>query len=334
MKTRISAILCFCLITIFALAATASALPATLEQVKLDGVVLEQDQVTRLDIEKNKKYDVSVLIEAQEDIDDMEIKLFVAGFEYSATERAEDHYGPVNMEQDESRKFNMEIEFSDEFEQDGYQLRVFLMNKDDDETIGRYPIKLDVPRNSLKIEDIIFYPETKINGKEALMTSVRIENNGEKTQEDIKVRVSIPDFELAATTYINEIEAGDEKETEEIFLRMPKCGVEGLHPVEINVEYGEGHYKTTERAYINFMPDESCSVPEEGAVEVIVTETGTEPTATETGAAQEVVEKATGNTAKIRKALEILLLVLVVLLVIIGLIIGFTRLGRNKEEEY
>ena len=238
-----------CLLAIFALAATASALPVTLEQVKLDDVVLEQNQVTRLNIEKNKKYDVSVLVEAQEDIKDMEISVFVAGFEYSLTERAEDRFGPVNMKQDESRKFNFKIEFSDHYEQDDYQLRIHLIDRDNEETIARYPIKLDVPRNSLKIEDIIFYPETKINGKEALMTSIRIENNGEKAQKDIKVKVAIPDFKLSATTYINEIEAGDEKQTEEIYLRMPACGTEGLHPVEITVEYSEGHYKTSGRAY-------------------------------------------------------------------------------------
>lgn len=329
MKTKISAILCFCLIAVLALAATASAMPITLNEVQLDEVQLRQDQVTRLDVEKNRKYDVDVLIEAEEDVDDMEIKVFVSGFEYSLTDRAEDHKGPFDMEAGEVRKFEFEIEFSDEFDTDKYLLRVFAMDRNDEETIGRYPITLDAPRNSLKVEDVIFYPETKVKGSQALMTSVRIENNGEKTQEDIKVRLTIPDFELAATTYINEIEAFDEKETEEIYLKMPKCGTDGLHPVEITAEYGEGHYKTTERVYVNFEQDASCIVPEEATVELIIAEDG--PTTEGETQAQEV--QTSSNTAKIRKALEILLLVLVVLLVIIGLVIGFTRLGKSKEEE-
>ncbi len=329
MKTRISAILCFCLIAILALAATASALPITLNEVELDDVELRQDQVTRLNVEKNKKYDVNVLIEAQEDIEDMEIKVFVSGFEYSLTERAEDHKGPFSMEAGEIRKFTFDIEFSDEFDTDKYLLRVLAMDRNDVETVGRYPITLDVPRHSLKIEDVIFYPETKVQGNQALMTSIRIENNGEKVQEDVKVRIYIPDFDLAATTYINEIEAFDEKETEEIYLRMPKCGADGLHPVEITVTYGEGHYKVNERVYLNFEQDASCVVPEKEIVELIIAENG--PTTEGEAQAQEV---QTSNTAKIRKALEILLLVLVVLLVIIGLVIGFTRLGRNNQEEY
>ncbi|MBW3004691.1 hypothetical protein KY310_02580 [Candidatus Woesearchaeota archaeon] len=329
MKAKISAILCFCLVAIIALAATASALPITLNEVQLDEVELTQDQVTRLDVEKNQKYDVDVLIEAQEDIDDMEIKVFVSGFEYSLTDRAEDHKGPFSMEAGEVRKFEFEIEFSDEFDTDKYLLRVLAMDRNDAETIGRYPITLDVPRNSLKIEDIVFYPETKVTGGQALMTSVRIENNGEKTQEDVKVKLNIPDFDLAATTYINEIEAFDEKETEEIYLRMPKCGTDGLHPVEVTVEYGEGHYKLTERVYVNFEQDSSCIVPQKETVELIISENG--PTAEGETTAQTV---QTSNTAKIRKALEILLLVLVVLLVIIGLVIGFTRLGKNSQEDY
>ena len=331
MKTKISAILCLCLIAIIAFAATASALPITLNEVELDDVELREDQVTRLDVEKNQKYDIDVLIEAQDDVDDMEIKVFVSGFEYSLTDRAEDHKGPLNMDAGEVRKFTFEIEFSDEFDTDKYMLRVLAMDRNDIETVGRYPITLDVPRHSLKIEDVIFYPETKINAREALMTSVRVENNGEKTQEDVKVRMYIPDFDLAATTYINEIEAFDEKETEEMYLRMPKCGADGLHPVEITVTYGEGHYSVTDKAYVNFEQDPSCVAPEKGTVELIITETGTEPTTEGEAPATEV---KTANTAKIRKALEILLLVLVVLLVIIGLVIGFTRLGRKQEEEY
>ena len=332
MKARISAILCLCLLTILAMAATASALPITIEQVKIDGVTLRQGQVTRLDIEKNQNYDVDVLIEAHQDIDDMELKVFVSGFEYSLTDRAEDHQGPYNMDADEVRKFTFTVDFSDEFDQDDYLLRVMAFDKNDEESVGRYPIKLDVPRHSLKIEDILFYPETRVESKEALMASVRIENNGEKIQEDIKVRITIPDLDLAASTYINEIEAGDEKETEEIYLRMPECGTEGLHEVEITVTYGEGHYQISDRSYINFLPDASCNAVEEGegTVELIIAETQEN---TEAAVPVEETEEKTNSAAKIRKALEVLLLVLVVLLVIIGLVIGFSRLGRNKEEE-
>jgi hypothetical protein len=314
------------------MAATASALPITFEQVKIDGVELRQDQVTRLDIEKNQNYDVDVLIEAHQDIDDVEIKVFVSGFEYSLTERAEDHKGPFSLEADEVRKFTFTVDFSDEFDQDDYLLRVMAFDRNDEESVGRYPIKLDVPRHSLKIEDVIFYPETRVESNDALMTSVRVENNGEKTQEDIKVRITIPDLELAASTYINEIEAGDEKETEEIYMRMPKCGTEGLHEVEIKVTYGEGHYQVSDRSYINFLPDASCNVVEEGegTVELVIAET---QETTEAAIPVGEVEENTNSTAKIRKALEVLLLVLVVLLVIIGLVIGFSRLGRNKEED-
>ncbi|MBW2985936.1 hypothetical protein KY333_01065 [Candidatus Woesearchaeota archaeon] len=328
MKTRISGILFVCLLTLVALAVTASALPITFEKVELDDVLLRQGQITRLDIEKNQKYEVEVLIEAQEDVADMELKVFVSGFEYSATERAEDNKGPVSMEAGEARKFTFEIEFSDEFDADEYLLRIAAMDRNDEESIGRYPIKLDVPRHSLKIEDVIFYPESKVTGGDALMTSVRVENNGEKTQEDVKVRLSIPDFELSATTYINEIEAGDEKETEEIYLKMPKCGADGLHAAEIVVEYGEGHYQVIGRTYVNFEQDASCVQPATQTVEVTV-----EQGQTNNAVTVEDTEAKPSNTSKVRKALEVLLLVLVVLLVIIGLVIGFTRLGRTKEED-
>lgn len=329
MKTRISAIACICIMAIIALAATASALPITLEQVKLDGVTLSPDQTTRLNIEKNQKYPVEILIEAHEDIKNMELKIVVTGFEYSLIERAEANIGPVNLKANEARKFKTDIMLSDNFETDNYLLRIFAMDRDNTETAGRYAIAIDSPKNSLKIKDVIFSPETKVSGKESLLTTVRIENNGDKDQKDVKVRIYIPDFDLAATAYIEEIEANKQQETKEMYIRMPKCGENGIHAVEITVEYGKGHYKTTGKTYINFEQDSSCVAPQQEIVELIISDNTQTPD--NTAPAQEVKKD---STSQIRKALEILLLVLVVLLVIVGLVIGFTRLGKNKEEEY
>lgn len=326
MKAKILGILCLFLLTVFAVGA--SALPLDIDYTKLDGVTLSESATNRLDIEKNQEYDLIVKIDADANVKDVEVKAFVSGFEYSSTEPAQDHYGPFDLDAGHSRTIKMSIRFSDEFEEDDYLLRIIITDRDDAAEIGSYRIKVDVPRNSLKIEDVILYPETNLKDGEALLASVRVENNGEKDQEDVRVTVSVPELGMVARSYLNEVEAEDEEETEEMYMRVPRCAQPGLHEVQIDIEYGEGHYKTSTTRYINIDENPKC-VPAKAPAEAPKT---TEPAA-DTVAAQE--PKAASTAGKtVRKALEIILLVLVVLLVIIGLIIGFSRLGRKEEEEY
>lgn len=308
-----------CLFMILALAASAYALPVNIEQVKLDGNTLTEGATNRLDIEKNQEYDVQVKLTALENIKNAELKVFVSGFEYSATDAAQDQYGPFNLDANSSRNFKLNIKFSDEFEEDNYLLRVLVVDRNNDAEIASYKIKIDVPRNSLKIEDVVFYPENVVNDGEALLASVRVENNGDRDQEDVRVSITVPELSLAATSYINDIEATDEEETEEMYMVIPECAEPGLHEAIIKVEYAEGHESISETRYINVAENKAC-VKTAPAAETPKTE-GTE--------AQTPVK----TTSTARKVLEIALVVLVVLLVIIGMIIGFSKLGK-KEEEY
>ena len=307
-----------CLFMILALAASAYALPVNIEQVKLDGNTLTEGATNRLDIEKNQDYDVQVKLTALENIKNAELKVFVSGFEYSATDAAQDQYGPFNLDANSSRNFKLNIKFSDEFEEDNYLLRVLVVDRNNDAEIASYKIKIDVPRNSLKIADVVFYPENMVNDGEALLASVRVKNNGDRDQADVRVSITVPELNLAATSYINDIEATDEEETEEMYMVIPECAEPGLHEAVIKVEYADGHESTSETRYINVAENKACT---KAAAAEPAKPTGTE--------AQTPVK--TSSTA--RKVLEVALVVLVVLLVIIGMIIGFSKLGK-KEEEY
>ncbi len=309
-----------CLVMILALATGAYALPVNIEQVKLDDNTLTEGATNRLDIEKNQEYDVSVKLTALENIKNAELKVFVSGFEYSSTDAAQDNYGPFSLDANSSRNFKLKIKFSDEFEEDNYLLRVLVVDRNNDAEIASYKIKVDVPRNSLSIEDVVFYPENNLKDGEAILVSVRVENNGDRDQEDVKVSVTIPELGLTARSYINEIEANDEEETEEMYMVIPECAQPGLHEALIKVEYGEGHHTESTVRYIKIAENNDC-VKAPAAAEPAKPAAGEE--------AQVPVKKS--STA--RKVLEVVLLVLVVLLIIIGLIIGFSKLGK-KEEEY
>ncbi|MBW2973129.1 hypothetical protein KY346_01920 [Candidatus Woesearchaeota archaeon] len=221
----------------------AASLPVAIDEIEVDDVSLAPDRVTRLDIERGQTIDVEVLVTAEEDIDDVEAEVFLSGFEYNKWERASDIVGPKNLQANTQYKLEFSIPISDEFEKDDYKLRVLLTNRDHEELIQSYNLKIDVPRHSLRIDDVVFYPESSVKAGSALLASVRIENKGEMQEDDVKVKITIPNLGVSATEYINEIEEDDdEEETEEIFLRIPQCAEPGLYDVEVMVYFSEKHY--------------------------------------------------------------------------------------------
>jgi len=233
------------MLIIIAMAGVASAapMPVVIDEVQVDDVALSPDHTTRLDVERGQTVEVEVLVTATEDVDDVEAEVFLSGFEYNSWERAGDIVGPKNLDANTQYKLEFKIPISDEFEEDDYKLRVLLTNRNNEEVIQNYNLKIDVPRHKVRIDDVVFYPENSVKAGSALLATVRIENKGEMQEDDVRVKMTIPNLGVSATEYINEIEdEDDEEETEELFLRIPQCAEPGLYDVEVTVSFSENHF--------------------------------------------------------------------------------------------
>lgn len=244
MKTLKTILLAILLIAAMTGIASAADIPATIDRVKVDGVDLLADQTNRLDLERGQEVSIEVLVTAYENIDDAEVEVFISGFEYNQWERASDISGIKDLDAGVTYKFKFKLPISDEFEEDDYKLRVLLSDRNNDELMQNYNLKIDVPRHSLRIDDVVIRPEYAVKAGSAILATVRVENKGEKDEDDVRVQVRIPELGVSATEYINEIENNDEEEeTEEIFLRLPNEAKPGLYDLEIEVSYGEGYMK-------------------------------------------------------------------------------------------
>jgi hypothetical protein len=302
-----------------ALVGAVSAIPVNITRVEIDDHRIQPDQTNRLDVVRDAKVDIEIVLEATQDADDVEVQVFVSGFEHNNDLRLADSIGPFDMDANVTYRKSLSITFPDLVEEDDYKMRVIVTDRDGDEVIENYNIKIDVPRHDLKVVDALFTPSRHVQAGQALLSVVRVENFGEKDEEDIKVTVAIPDLGISASDFIDEIEAEDEEETEELYLRVPKCAEPGIYDLTISVQYNDGFDRTGAQGKIEVLENPDCA-KDDNTVEVQV------PPAQP---AQETVE-AVPRASKLRTGLEIVLLVLVALLVVIGLIVGFTRLGSAE----
>ncbi|MCX6708026.1 MAG: hypothetical protein NTW67_00035 [Candidatus Woesearchaeota archaeon] len=252
------------ILALFLAAITAvSALPVNLEEVEVDGTILQEDAVNKLSLERGTDYEVRIKFTATANIKDAEVRAFISGYEYSDIEDIEDKTQTFDADSGVTYVKKLNIMIPDDVDSADYKLRIIISDRYSDERTADYNLKLDVPRNALKVSDVVFNPANAVKSGSALLTTVRVQNSGEKAQNDVKVTVSIPGLGVSATEYIEQIDNNDEEEeTEEIFLRMPKCAKAGNYDVTVDVEYSQGHYKITQKNTIAVLADDTCNEEE------------------------------------------------------------------------
>jgi uncharacterized membrane protein len=153
----------------------------------------------------------------------------------------------------------LQIDLHSFFEEDDYKLRLIYSDRNGDEIVQNYNIKIDVPRHGMMVRDVVFNPEGRVKAGSALLSVVRVRNMGEKDQEDVKVTVSIPQLGASASDFIDEVKNNDdEEETEELYLRIPQCSKAGVYDVQIEVAYDDGFRKEYVTKQMEVLASETC----------------------------------------------------------------------------
>lgn len=242
-----------------ALVSTVLALPITLDKVEVDDVELAANSVNRFDVLRGEDIEVEVVFTPQQNIDDMQIEAFFSGDEHNDIAPASDVTSTFDADANVTYRKKLKINVHQFFEEDSYKLRIIFSDRNNDELIQNYNIKIDVPRHGMMIRDILFNPSGQVKGGSALLSVVRIRNTGEKDEQDVKVTVSIPQLGVSASDYIDEIDNNDdEEETEEMYLRIPKCAKPGVYDVDVDVEFDDGFKKERATKQIEVLSDETC----------------------------------------------------------------------------
>ena len=246
------------------LVSTVAALPITVDKVEVDDVELRANAANRFDVQRGDSIEVEVVFTAQEDIKDMQVEAFFSGDEHNDVAPASDVTSTFDADANVTYRKKLRIDVHQFFEEDSYKLRLIFSDRNGDELVQNYNIKIDVPRHGMMIRDIVFNPDGRVKAGSALLSVVRVRNMGEKDEEDVKVTVSIPQLGVTASDYIDEIENNDdEEETEELYLRIPRGTKPGVYDVEVEVAFNDGFKKERATKQIEILADETY---EDGAM--------------------------------------------------------------------
>ncbi len=231
--------------------ASAASIPLRIDKVKIDGIELQENASNMLDIQRGQEVEVEVTFTALSASKNVQMEAFMSGFEYSDIAPLSASTMVFDAEENVTYVRRVRLRISDEVQEDAYKLRVIVSDRNSDAMTKNYNLKIDVPRNGLKVSDVTFFPDGSVEAGKGLLATVRVENKGERDQNDVRVQISIPELGVSGVDYIDEIKSDREKGTEEIFVKIPENARSGRYQVRIDIDFNQLHDHITAVRDIN-----------------------------------------------------------------------------------
>ncbi|MBD3313711.1 putative S-layer protein [Candidatus Woesearchaeota archaeon] len=221
--------------------------------VKIDGDIVENGDEVRLNLERDQEVEVKVEIMGNEDFDDVTIEARVYGDDHN---RLSDDSETFDIREGRLYIKELDLELPSSMDMDAYDLRVTVAGRTGAVKTYNYPLYIDAKKNAVSIRDVTFNPSNEVKAGRALLGVVRVKNIGTDDQDSVKVKVEIPELNLYAVDYIDELESDDSVSSEEMYMRIPSTANTGDYEVMVTVEYDDGYKETEERYNIYVVGDE------------------------------------------------------------------------------
>jgi hypothetical protein len=236
-----------------------------------DCVVEINDRVVRNDVtvlkafERGEDLDVSIEFVSLQDAEDVQIMAFMTGYHrgHRSTDDVFDMTSTFDVDANVSYRKTLSLRIPQDFEIDSgdeLKLRVEISDKFSGSYMREYNLKIDALRDSVVIQDVVLDPASSVQAGRGVFASVRVRNMGSRTEESIKVEVSMPALGLRATEYIDELESDEATTSEDLFLRIPSCTEEGQYTVIAKVTYADGDEVISTEDTIRVTADEACDL--------------------------------------------------------------------------
>lgn len=248
---KILSVLALLLVSVLAMSNVASAVSATIDEVKLDGDTLSPSSNNAvLDVDRDQELEVRVRFTATANQDNVQVEAAIRGYDHG--DLIEDITDAFDVKTGNSYIKKLTLPLRERMDQGKYLLRVRIEDRAGATVTQTYTLDVDTERHNLQVYDVVLSPGETVNAGRALLAAVRVRNRGEKDEKNVKVTVSIPELGVSASDFIDEIEKSedddDETTSEELYLRIPDDAETGDYTLVTELQYDLGdEYETQEQ---------------------------------------------------------------------------------------
>ena len=258
-----------CLLCVPALAAESTNYEIT--DIKVDDL----SYANTVYVEEGATIAVEVYLEGLGETTDVNVKTWLGGYEYSTVQATSSMF---DIEDGVSYKKTLYLELPNDM--DSEQDYTLYVEAYDDEDYVREEATLRVSnaRHDVRIQDILV--DNSIEAGEYASVTVRLENQGDNKEEDIKVEVSSTELGVDVATYLDElytlpeVDNEDEESSGDVTLnfQVDDETVTGSYTLDVTVTYNNGYSVVSDTVTLNVEGAEA----DEGEVTVTVTDAESE----------------------------------------------------------
>lgn len=268
MKTKIFGIVLMFLVGLVALGGLANAqIDDSSIRVYFDNILLEEGNASSFEvIERGETLPLKVQFVADDSTgagEDLQVEVEIKGDLHGDVIASGTDVFDVKEGGRYTKKLNLQL--TKRMEPGVYDVKVRIDGRTRDISITKYySINVDTAEHLVDIKDVLLSPAGIVKAGRSLIATVRVENNGARDEEGVKVQVSIPELGLTTANYIDVLEAegDDDSQTtsEELFMRIPDCAEAGEYDVNVVVTYDDGDEKTSTTKSIMVIPGDTCEL--------------------------------------------------------------------------
>ncbi|MDP3727889.1 MAG: hypothetical protein Q8R18_00400 [bacterium] len=292
------------LVAVPALADTSS--NYVVNNVYVDGMVLSANTIY---VERGESQDLTVYLTGTGETTDVNIRAWIGGYEYDSVQVASAMF---DIEDGVSYQKKLTLEFPEDLDANQEYTLYVEVYDDVDSVTYQGTILVSKVRHSLEIQDVIL--DSSLDAGDYTTATVRLENLGDKKEEDIKVTVSIPELGIEESTFVDEL-TNDELDNEDeessgdvsLTFQIPKDAESGDYEVQVSVSYNKGYDTLEESTSVSVEALEVAEAEEDSTVTVVVAET--EPS--------EDADEGTDFSTALRLGFGILAVLIVILALIL-----------------
>jgi uncharacterized membrane protein len=176
---------------------------------------------------------------------DVKVKAWLGGYEYGDVEYVS---GLFDVSAGVTYSKNLVLKMPDDIDASKqYTLHVQVFDTSSD-IENEFTLQVARQRHLLNFVDIIFNPGLAVRQDQPFFVTARIENLGDKKEEDVRVIVAIPELGISQRTFIDDLTPVDEdvsqkessESSEALFLDLSDVKP-GNYNVVVRVDYNRGH---------------------------------------------------------------------------------------------
>jgi len=224
--------------------AAADANDYSIEAVYVNGIQAEGNLVQ---VELGSTVSIQVYVEGTGERTDVRLRAWIGGYEYGSVEETSEVF---EVEDGVSYKKSLYVDIPEDLDvsSNTYTLHVDIYDSESREE-KKYTLYFEQERHDVVIEDVLFSANSVTPG-DYVGVKVRLENQGEKDEEDLKITVSIPELGISNRVYMDELLSGDQDDASSAYLVIPS-DASGDYAVLVTVDYNNGYSTVSETGYIS-----------------------------------------------------------------------------------